>query len=161
MLVDITYRHNPDYDPIMDNCKILKEVHYYISNEKKHDTLFVQHAFMLHWEFFKSKGYQPKQHVVWSDGYLSPFKSAKAWYFLARYHNLIVSDQLPCRCQMLWNYFAIRHGKGEVDGTSVLLKREFHKEQIKPDGMKIKNASEAINFLKTEANKFHVMNANA
>jgi hypothetical protein len=35
-------------------------LYYYISNEKDHDTLFVQRAFRLHWEFFKSKGYQPK-----------------------------------------------------------------------------------------------------
>jgi hypothetical protein len=33
---------------------------------------------------------------------------------------------------MLWNYFAIGHGKGEVDGVSALLKRELRKEQIKP-----------------------------
>jgi hypothetical protein len=32
---------------------------------------------------------------------------------------------------MSWNYFAIGHDKGEVDGTCTLLKREFWKEQIK------------------------------
>ncbi len=45
VLVHITYWQNPDYDQVMDKSKILKEVHYYISNEKGHDTLFVQHAF--------------------------------------------------------------------------------------------------------------------
>jgi hypothetical protein len=48
---------------------------------------------------------------------------------------------------MLWNYFATRHGKGEVDGIDALLKRELHKEQIKPQGLKIQNAREAVNFL--------------
>jgi hypothetical protein len=38
---------------------------------------------------------------------------------------------------VLWNYFASGHGKGEVDGTGALLKRELHKEQLKPHGMKI------------------------
>jgi len=33
---------------------------------------------------------------------------------------------------MQWNYFAIGHGKGEVDGVGALLKRKLHKEQIKP-----------------------------
>jgi len=36
---------------------------------------------------------------------------------LGRYHQLIISEQLPLGCQMLWNYFAIGHGKGEVDGV--------------------------------------------
>lgn len=35
-------------------------------------------------------------------------------------------------CQIVWNYFAIGHGKGEVDGARTLLKREVCKEQIKP-----------------------------
>jgi hypothetical protein len=42
---------------------------------------------------------------------------------------------------MLWGYFAIRHGKGEIDGVGALLKMDFHKEQIKHDGMKIQNVS--------------------
>jgi hypothetical protein len=31
---------------------------------------------------------------------------------------------------MLWNYFVIGHGKGEVDGVGALLKRELRKEKI-------------------------------
>jgi hypothetical protein len=31
--------------------KILKEVHYYVLDEKEHDILFVQHDFMLNWGF--------------------------------------------------------------------------------------------------------------
>jgi hypothetical protein len=29
---------------------------------------------------------------------------------------------------MIWNYFSIGHGKGEVDGANALLKREIRKE---------------------------------
>jgi len=56
---------------------------------------------------------------------------------------------------MTWNYFAIGHGKGEVDGVGVLLKQDVKKEQLKPNGMKIQNAHEATIFLKVESNKFH------
>ncbi len=156
MLVHITYWQNPKYDPTIDGSRILKEVHYYISNEKKRNTLFVQHAFKLHWEFLKSKGCQPKQPIVQNDSCFGQFKNARAWYFLGRYHNLIVSAHLPLGYQILWNYFAIGHGKGEVDGACALLKRELRKEQIKPQGVKIQNAKEAVSFLQSEVNKFHV-----
>jgi hypothetical protein len=39
-------------------------------------------------------------------------------------------------CQIMWNYFAIRHGKSKVDEVGALLKREVKKEQIKPNNQK-------------------------
>jgi hypothetical protein len=38
---------------------------------------------------------------------------------------------------MIWNFFATSHGKGKIDGTTALLKREVKKEQIKPQGQKL------------------------
>jgi len=38
-------------------------------------------------------------------------------------------DRKGSKC---WNYFSSGHGKGEVDGEGVLLKREIRKERIKP-----------------------------
>jgi hypothetical protein len=60
VLVHITYQHNLDHDVALNRPEILKEVHYYVSNEKDHNTLFVQHAFRLHWEYLKSKRCHPK-----------------------------------------------------------------------------------------------------
>jgi hypothetical protein len=57
--------------------------------------------------------------------------------------------------------FATRHGKGEIDGASALLKRELCKDQIKPQGFKIQNAKEVVNLLQFEANKFHATHPNA
>jgi hypothetical protein len=37
-----------------NSLPFLKEVHYYVSNDTHHDSLFVQHAFMLHWEFLQT-----------------------------------------------------------------------------------------------------------
>jgi hypothetical protein len=59
------------------------------------------------------------------------FKFARAWYFVIRYPSLIISDDLPNGCEMVWNSFITGHGKGEVGGLGALLKREVHKEQIK------------------------------
>ncbi len=68
ILVHIMYCHKPTHNPIDPKSIILKEVHYYILNEKKHDTLYDQHVFMLNWEFLREKGCFLQQHVVWSDG---------------------------------------------------------------------------------------------
>jgi len=61
LLVHITYRVNVEYDAIdPQSFQVLKEVHYYISDDKTHDSLFVQHAFTLHWGYMKNKGCFPK-----------------------------------------------------------------------------------------------------
>lgn len=41
---------------------INKYYHFHISNDKSHDTLFVQHCFMLHYEWLKEIGVSLKQH---------------------------------------------------------------------------------------------------
>jgi hypothetical protein len=50
---------------------------------------------------------------------------------------------------MTWNYFATSHGKGEANGARALLKRKLWKEQLKPNGMNLQNAHEAISYLGT------------
>jgi hypothetical protein len=62
ILVHITYRVNVEYDVInLQSSWVLKEVHYYISDDKlTHDSFFVQHAFTLHWGYMKIKGCFPK-----------------------------------------------------------------------------------------------------
>jgi hypothetical protein len=37
-LVHIMYRSNKDFDPIEARSRILKDIHYYIFDEKEHDT---------------------------------------------------------------------------------------------------------------------------
>ncbi len=71
ILVHITYRMNVEYDATdLQSSQVLKEVHYYISDNKTHDSFFVQHTFTLHWGYMKNTGCFPKQHLVWSDGFL-------------------------------------------------------------------------------------------
>jgi hypothetical protein len=53
----ITYHYNKDFDPVEPRSRILKDIHYYIYDEKEHDTFFVQHAFKLQWLFMKERGF--------------------------------------------------------------------------------------------------------
>jgi hypothetical protein len=56
---------------------------------------------------------------------------------------------------MSWNYFASGHGKGEVDGAGALLKQEIRADQLKPDGAKLQNAFEIVEFLKSRSDTAH------
>jgi hypothetical protein len=49
------YHHTPTFNPIDPKSRILREVHYYILDEKEYDTLYVQHAFKLNWDFLRKK----------------------------------------------------------------------------------------------------------
>ncbi len=98
---------------------------------------------------------------MWIDQCFGQFKSAWVWYFVSRYPNLTAFSDHLGGCQSIWNIFAIGHGKGEVDGTRVLLKWEIKKEYIKPRGMKIQDVAKVMAYLKFEANKFHVAHPHA
>jgi len=119
ILVHMTFRSNPDWTFSNGEPYLLKETHYYVLDSKQHDSLYVQHSFMLHWDYLISEGFQPSSHIVWTDGCSGQFKSARAWYFISRFPCLTMSDELPEGYQMSGNYFASRHGKGEVDGAGL------------------------------------------
>jgi len=133
--------------------KVIKELHYYISDDTLHNIIFVHHYFIMHWKFLSDQGCTPTEHIMWSNGCFKQFKSSKTWYFLSQYPNLTTSESCSFRCQMIWNFFAIKHKKGEVGGFEALLKREIRKEQIKPLGQKLQNAKEVAQFLKAKSNK--------
>ena len=70
ILVHITYhRSSQDYS-------IIKKMHFYIFDDREHDTLFVQHCFLMHNQWLKVQGLIFKQHWVWSDGAALQFKAA-------------------------------------------------------------------------------------
>ena len=49
ILVHITYQFKPD-------GVMMKESHFYITDDEKHDSLFVQHCLMQHWQWLQSQG---------------------------------------------------------------------------------------------------------
>jgi hypothetical protein len=156
ILVHITYRLNPNWNSENEELFLVKEIHYYLSDDRTHDSLFVQHYFLLNWNHVNSQGFKPKNHIVWSDSCSGQFKSARAWFFVSRYPSLTRSSDLIDGCQMCWNYFGSGHGKGEVDGVGALLKREISTEQLKCDGRKLQNAADIVHFLKDRFMLAHV-----
>lgn len=135
ILVHISYRRSDKDD------SIIKEMHFYISDDKLHDTLFVQHCFLMHNRWLKDQGLSFERHWVWSDGAASQFKASRPFYFVGRFYNLTGTE-------MTWSYFGSGHGKGEHDGAGAVVKRALTHEQLKTDGVILRKAADVVDFLK-------------
>jgi hypothetical protein len=81
ILVHITWVRKPNPDPTDESSKTVMKYHFYISDDKKHDSYFVQHCLMLHWKSLVASGFIPRNHWIWSDGCVSQFKNKIPWYF--------------------------------------------------------------------------------
>ena len=119
--------------------RIKKTIHFFISDDKVHDTAFVQHCFLLHVQWLNDLRLSFKKHWVWSDGAASQFKAKRPFYFVARYWQLTGME-------MTWNFFCSGHGKGEHDGQGVVVKRALEHEQLKVDGTRLTCAADVIDF---------------
>jgi hypothetical protein len=64
ILVHITYKQNPNYNPMFPKTKVLKEVHYYLFDDITHHTLHVQHACMMHFKHLQNIRYNLNAHIV-------------------------------------------------------------------------------------------------
>ena len=118
-----------------------KYFHFYISDDKSHDTLFVQHCFMLHHQWLQQLGIAVKEHWVCSDGAASQFKARRPFYFVARYGTLTGA-------RMTWNFSGSGHEKGEHDGAGAVVKQTLTREQLLADGVKLQCAADAVKFLR-------------
>jgi hypothetical protein len=71
ILVLISYQPSfIPHDLTNPSSGLIKEVHYIVSDDTSHDTLFVQHVFMFHLNHLQSQGCTLSNHIVWSDGCL-------------------------------------------------------------------------------------------
>ena len=79
IFVHVLYRHaqsNVDDIENTDNRHVIKEYHFYISDDRTHDTHFVQHCFGVFYESLKAHGIVFNEHWIWSDGCAGKFKSS-------------------------------------------------------------------------------------
>jgi hypothetical protein len=66
-MVHITFCINPKFLQDITEPRIVKEQHYWISNDPKHDTLYVQHCFQQHGQWLYRKGVCPTEHWAFSN----------------------------------------------------------------------------------------------
>jgi hypothetical protein len=122
ILVHITFWVDQINGEGNNDKKIIKETQLYVSNDKDHDTLFMQHCFLMYWDWLSSCGIKLAHHWVWSDGCVGQFKGWQnfvAWYL-----------GFTNGCSMTWSFFGIGHGKGEWDGVGAMVKNTLKNKQI-------------------------------
>jgi hypothetical protein len=64
IMVHITYEHGPDSNE--ENSVILKEYHFYISDDRCHELVYEQHCFQLFYNHLKEKNIHMDQHWILS-----------------------------------------------------------------------------------------------
>ena len=131
-MVHITYRHaQQPYDRIdstLEDQHIVREYHFYISDDRSHSAEFVQYCFGHHDEFLHDHHLTVTQRWIWSDGCGAQFKSARQFLWLWRWHR---ATAVP----ILWNFFETGHGKGEHDGAGACVKRALRRYQLQHDSV--------------------------
>jgi hypothetical protein len=89
ILVHITYSVNPSFNVLDPKSKRLKTNYfYYISDDKIHDSRFVQHCLNIHWKSLRDAVKTPTRHIIWSDGCSAQFKCATAWFYVSKWGSM-------------------------------------------------------------------------
>ena len=114
--------HSPT--SIDDDKKILREYHFYISNDRSHSMGFVHGHFQIFYGDLANRGITYHQYIIWSDNCTSQFKNAQMFYWLSRMIRL-------CRIQYMWNFTKVGHGKGGNDSASACIKGALPHEELK------------------------------
>lgn len=101
--VHIFYRHAPN--SIEEDQKILREYHFYMSDNKLHSSKFVQYCFKVFYDNLKERQIQMTQHWIWSYNCTGQFKNARMFYWMNMTHR-------KTNIQHVWIFFEVGHGKG-------------------------------------------------
>jgi hypothetical protein len=84
-MVHIKYRYGTDSNE--KNRAILKEYHFYISDDRCHDLVYVQHYFQLFYNHLKEKNIHMDQHWIWLDDCAGQFKNDCVFQWLCMLHK--------------------------------------------------------------------------
>ncbi len=105
-----------------DGFRMVKEVHYYVSNDTNaRCSPHLYNMFSCYkGAIWKSKGVSQKCMMFGVMGVVANL-SQHELVLTFQYLSLIVFANKLWTCEMIWNCLEIGHGKGEVDGVGAIL----------------------------------------
>ena len=80
---------------------------------------------------------------------------------MAKYPSLTCFVGLLHGCDLVWNFLASRHYKGEVDSAGALCKPKIQSKQMKLNAQRLKDAIDIVAFLRLQSHKNHAAYSNA
>ena len=84
IFVQVLYRHAQqnvdDIESTNYNRHVIKEYHFYISDDHAHDTHYIQHCFDIIYGSLKTCGVVMNEHWIWLDGYAGKFKCPRSFF---------------------------------------------------------------------------------
>ena len=87
----VLYRHAKhnvdDIESTNDNRHVIKEYHFYISDDCTHDIHYAQHCFDIIYGSLKKHGVVMNEHWIWLDGCVGKFKSSRSFFWLCLLHK--------------------------------------------------------------------------
>ena len=116
---------------------VIKEYHFYVSDDREHDTLFVQHCFGLIYDSFKKNGVSSTEHWIWSDGCAGQFKLACSFYWSICLHK-------ETGIRHTWIFFETRNKKGEHDSAGASVKLALWMYQMSHSASQLKFLVEVV-----------------
>ena len=111
-MVHVTFIYGEDSTE--EKMVILKEYHFYISDDRCHDLDFVQDNFQLFYKNLEDNNIHMEQHWIWSDGCARKFKNSRVFQWLCILHK---RHKVP----HIGNYFENGHRKGECNGEGACI----------------------------------------
>ena len=78
IIVHITYRHGQDSNE--EKRVIVKESHFYISDDWTHDIHYMKHCFKLFYDHMIAMDIPFYCHLIWSNGFAGQFKNARVFH---------------------------------------------------------------------------------
>jgi hypothetical protein len=103
---------------------LVNTAHVVVSDDKGHDTEFVQKALPVVQAWCKEKGLVFTENLIRSDGATSHFKSKFTLHYLTKY---VAEFSLERAC---WCFGAPGHGKGPWDGLAGMLKSWLRRQIV-------------------------------
>ena len=139
------YRHAEldvdGFDSSENNHEVINEYHFYISNDRTHDTFFVKHCLGMLYKKLSRRKITFKEHWVWLDGCVGQFKSMCSFLWLYRLHR-------NTDVHHTWRFFETRHGKGEHDGVGACVKHALTRYQMNHSASRLSNSNDVVNWYK-------------
>ena len=118
-------------DNTPESHDVIKEYHFYVSDDCENDTLFVQHFSQLIYDSFKKNGVSFTEHWIWSDGCVGQFKLACPLYWLSHLHK-------ETGIRHTWRCYEMGHRKGEHDGVGACVKQALRRYQMSHSASRLK-----------------------